>query len=56
MVDMQIVINALPYKPNSSGIGVMIRELFGRFAEKTEQHCLVILPQDGPAFPVFRSA
>ena len=47
----EIVINALQYKPNSSGIGVMIRELFGRYAEKTERHCLVVLPQDGPAFP-----
>ncbi len=46
-----IVINALPYKPNSSGIGVMIRELFGRYVERTGQHCLVVLPQDGPAFP-----
>lgn len=48
---MKIVINALQYKTNSSGIGVMIRELFGSFTKITKQKCQVILPHDGPVFP-----
>ena len=48
----KIVINALQYKANSSGIGVMIRELFGRYAKLTDRHCQVILPQDAPDLPV----
>ena len=48
---MKIVINALQYKPNSSGIGVMIRELFGPFTRVTEWPCQVILSKDSPAFP-----
>lgn len=48
---MKTVINALPYKQNSSGIGVMIRELFGRYAGLTDRPCQVILSQDAPVFP-----
>lgn len=48
---MKTVINALPYKQNSSGIGVMIRELFGRYAKLTDRPCQVILSQDAPGFP-----
>lgn len=48
---MKIVVNALQYKPNSSGIGVMIRELFGRFSEMTGQKCQVFLSRDTPDFP-----
>ena len=48
---MKIVINALQYKPNSSGIGVMIRELFGPFTCITERKCQVVLSKDSPAFP-----
>ena len=45
-----IVINALQYKQNSSGIGVMIRELFSRFVTITPHPSIVILPHDGPEF------
>ena len=48
---MKIVINALQYKPNSSGIGVLIRELFGHFTYVTGRRCQVILSKDSPAFP-----
>ena len=48
---MKIVINALQYKPNSSGIGVMIRELFGPLTHITKRPCQVILSKDSPAFP-----
>ncbi len=47
---MKIVINALQYKPNSSGIGVMIRELFGPLTYITKWPCRVILSKDAPAF------
>ena len=46
-----IVINALQYKQNSSGIGVMIRELFSRYTALTDRPCRVVLPNDGPDFP-----
>lgn len=46
----KIVINALAYKQNSSGIGVMIRDLFEPFTRITERPCQVILPNDGPEF------
>lgn len=48
---MNIVINALQYKPNSSGIGVMLRDLFGPYIRITRHPCRVILPHDGPQFP-----
>lgn len=48
---MKIVINALQYKPDSSGIGVMIRDLFGPYAELTNRPCQVVLTRDGPVFP-----
>lgn len=48
---MKVVINALQYKPNSSGIGVMLRDLFGPFTRITGHPCQVILPHDGPEFP-----
>ena len=53
-IGMKVVINALQYKPNSSGIGVMIRDLFGAYAQQTERPCQVILTQDAPAFPAGR--
>lgn len=46
-----VVINALQYKQNSSGIGVMIRELFSRYTAITTRQCRVVLPSDGPEFP-----
>lgn len=48
---IKIVINALQFKPNSSGIGVVIRDLFGQFAGVTGRRCQVILPHDGPELP-----
>ena len=48
---VKVVVNALQYKQNSSGIGVMLRELFGRYVRMTTRHCQIILPQDGPDFP-----
>lgn len=49
--DMRIVINALQYKPRSSGIGVMIRELFGAFCRGTDMECEVVMTRDSPEFP-----
>ena len=46
-----VTVNALQFKQNSSGIGVMIRELFSRYTRTTSRRCRVILPQDGPEFP-----
>lgn len=48
---MKVVINALQYKQNSSGIGVMIRELFETYTQLTPLRCQVVLPRDGPDFP-----
>lgn len=49
--NMKVVINALQYKPNGSGISVMLRELFGVYTQITKHPCQVILPHDGPEFP-----
>lgn len=48
---MKIVINALQYKKNSSGIGVMIRDLFGPYTKIAGFPCQIILTKDAPAFP-----
>lgn len=48
---MKIVINALQYKQNSSGIGVMVRDLFGRYCEHSKRDCRVVMPEDAPEFP-----
>ena len=48
---MKVVINALQYKPNSSGIGVLIRDLFGPFTHVTGRPCQVVLSKDSPMFP-----
>jgi len=47
---MKIVINALQFKRNSSGIGVMIRDLLGTFTFVTKRRCRIIVPKDAPAF------
>lgn len=47
---MNIVINALPYKKNSSGIGVMIRDLYGAYTDITWRKCQAIVPNDSPEF------
>lgn len=48
----KIVINALAYKQNSSGIGVMIRDLFGAFSEKTALPCQIVVTKDAPELAV----
>ena len=53
---MEVIVNALAYKQNSSGIGVLIRELFGHYAAITARECLVILSEDSPDFPVGKKA
>ena len=47
---MNIVINALPYKQNSSGIGVMIRDLYGTYADMTRHKCRIVMSRDSPEF------
>lgn len=49
---MKTVINALQYKQNSSGIGVSIKQLFGRVSEFSCDEVLVVLAKDSPEFPV----
>lgn len=49
---MKVVINALAYKKNSSGIGVMIRELYGAYTGVTRCKCQILMPHDSPEFPV----
>ncbi|MEN6635766.1 MAG: glycosyltransferase family 1 protein [Clostridiaceae bacterium] len=46
---MNVVINALAYKKNSSGIGVLISELLIRFSGITQRDCRIVLSQDSPA-------
>lgn len=48
---MKIVVNALPYKKNSSGIGVLIRNLYGAYTGATQRKCRIIAPHDSPVFP-----
>ncbi len=48
-MNMRVTINALQYKSNSSGIGVLLRELFGRLGASLP--CRVVLPKDCPPFP-----
>ncbi len=48
---MNVVINALQYRQESSGIGILLRELYGRYARDTARPCQVILPSDAPPFP-----
>ena len=47
----KIVINALQYKKNSSGIGVLIRELFSPFTRMTAHPCEIVLCRDAESFP-----
>lgn len=48
---MKVVINALPYKKNSSGIGIMIRDLYGAYTGVTRRRCQILMPHDSPEFP-----
>lgn len=47
----KIVINGLQYKKNSSGIGVMIRELFSRYASMSDHPCEIVLCRNIADFP-----
>lgn len=49
---MKLIVNALAYKKNSSGIGVMLRELCSAYSRVAERPCRVVMPQDSPDFPV----
>lgn len=55
-MDMNVVINALVYKPNSSGIGVMLRDMLGLYTKITDIPCRVIVPLDAPDFPAGEQA
>ncbi len=46
----KIVINALQYKSNSSGIGIMMKEWFGPFTEVTRRNCEIVIPKNNPEF------
>ncbi len=48
--ETKIVINALQYKSNSSGIGIMMREWFGPFTEITKRDCEIVIPKNSPEF------
>ncbi len=48
---MKTVVNALPYKKTSSGIGVMIRELYDVYTRITERVYKIILSRDSPELP-----
>ena len=47
----KVIINALQYKKDSSGIGVMIRELFSRYASMSDYPCEIVLCRDIGDFP-----
>lgn len=53
---MNVVINALQYKQDSSGIGVMLRELIGAYTSISSRPCQIVLPSDGPDLPAGPSA
>lgn len=48
---MNVVVNALAYKKNSSGIGIMIRDLCGAYTGVTRRKCQIVMPCDSPEFP-----
>ena len=48
---MKIVINALQYRPDASGIAICMRELFGPFTKITHQQTQIVLPRNSPSFP-----
>lgn len=47
----KLIINALQYKKDSSGIGVMIRELFSRCAAMIQHPCEVVICRDIEDYP-----
>ena len=48
---MRIVINALAYKSECSGIGILLREMFGALTAEIKRPCQVVLPKESPPFP-----
>lgn len=50
---MKAIVNALQYKSDSSGIGVMIRELFGRLPQHISYEVLFILSKNSPCLAPF---
>ena len=48
----KLVVNALTYKKNNSGIGVMLRELCGAYSRAAKRPCQIVMPKDSPDFPV----
>jgi glycosyltransferase involved in cell wall biosynthesis len=53
---VKVVINALQYKQNSSGIGILLRDLFGPYTCVARRQCQVVLPHDSPDFPASPAA
>ncbi len=51
--DMKIVINALQYQSQASGIAIFMRELFGKLAGITDRQIQIIIPRGGPPLPDF---
>lgn len=47
---MKIVLNALQYRPDGSGISVCLRELFGYFTKNTQKPCQIVLPKGSRGF------
>lgn len=54
--NIKLVFNALAYKKNSSGIGVMLRELFEAYSHVIERPCWAVIPRDSPEFSVGENA
>lgn len=50
---MKIVINALQYQSQASGIAVFMRELFGQLAQITNRQIQIIIPKDSPSLQGF---
>jgi len=46
--EKRVVVNALQFKQNSSGIGVLLRELIGAYACTTKRNCWIVLSKDSP--------
>lgn len=47
---MKVVINALQYKKNSSGIGVLLKELVSEYIKNTKRENNIIIPKDMDPF------
>lgn len=48
--------NALSYKKNSSGIGVLLRELSAAYSRAIKRPCVTVIPKDSPDFPMGKNA